>query len=70
MKEPKQIVYRYDGTASSDEVVEDFAGEMVIPEKGNLIQRNGKMWKVVHVIKEETVAGPKAIPIYRVFLAS
>ena len=69
MKEPKQIVCRYNGDEKSDEVEQDLDGEVDVPQKGHIITRKGKQWKVVHMVKEETVAGPKAIPVYRLFLS-
>jgi hypothetical protein len=60
----KQIVYRYNGDPITDEIVQDLEGEITVPEKGGLIKRTQKRWKVVNVFK--TVG--KGIPIYTVFL--
>jgi hypothetical protein len=65
----KQVVYRYNGVESSEEVEVDHNDEIAVPETGQLMTRKGKTWKVVHVIQQETVAGPRAIPILRIFLA-
>jgi hypothetical protein len=67
---PKQIVYRYNGDAASEEVVQDLSGEITIPEKDSTVIRNGREWKAVHVTTEVSVTDPKALPIHRVFLTS
>jgi hypothetical protein len=41
----KQLVYRYNGIAQSDEVEVDLNGEKPIPQKDQVIVRNGKQWK-------------------------
>ena len=69
-KNAKQVVYRYNGDASTDEVEVDPCGEITIPERDDIIIRKGKRWNVVHVITEETVGGPQAIPIVRIFLST
>jgi hypothetical protein len=70
MKSPKQIVYRYNGDASTDEVEFDADGDQEVPEKHSIIMRKQGRWKVVHVIVEESVSVPKAVPVYRVFLTN
>jgi hypothetical protein len=67
-KNAKQMVYRYNGDATSDEVEVDRDGEITVPERDQIVMRKDKRWKVVHVITEVTVAGPQAIPVVRVFL--
>ena len=60
----KQIVYRYNADPRTDEIVQDFEGEITVPEKGGLIKRTEKQWKVVSVFK----TFGKGIPIHTVFL--
>jgi hypothetical protein len=67
-KDSKQIVYRFNGHPESDEVEHDLDGEVLVPERDQMVVRNGKNWKVVQVNKETTVAGPRAIPIVLIFL--
>jgi hypothetical protein len=67
-KDAKQFVYRYNGVEASQEVELDRDGEVRVPKQGDLITRKGKEWKVVAVMVEQTVAGPAAIPVVRVFL--
>ena len=64
----KQIVYRYNGDAKSDEVVNDLVGEFPRRAKGEIIERNGKQWKVIFINDECTIAGPQQVPIHHVFL--
>ena len=60
----KQIVYRYNADPSTDEIVQYLEGEITVPEKGGLIKRTQKQWKVVNVFK----TFGKGIPIHTVFL--
>jgi hypothetical protein len=69
MKEPKQIVYRYNGDEKSDEEDLDILGDAEVPAQGTIIMRKGKPRKAVSIQKEETVVGPRALPIYRVYLS-
>ncbi|MGO8719979.1 MAG: hypothetical protein ACLQMO_12285 [Acidobacteriaceae bacterium] len=62
----KQIVYRYNGDVSSEEVVVDYDGEFPTPQAGDIVERNGKNWKAVQVMIESSNSG--AIPILRAFL--
>lgn len=64
----RQFVYRYDGDPKTDEVVPDLEGQVPVPQKGNVIKRKGKTWKVVDVHTEQLLTNPPAIPVYRVFL--
>jgi hypothetical protein len=68
MRSAQQIVYRYNGDASTDEVEFDQDGDQEVPQKDSIITRKQGRWKVVHVIVEETVSVPKAVPVHRVFL--
>jgi len=65
----KQIVFRYNGNPFTDEVVVDLRDEETVPERGAVIRRKEKQWKVEMVTKEETGTMPNAIPVYRVYLS-
>jgi len=65
-KNAKQIVYRYNGMAESDEVKVDLEGETRVPQKDEVLRRKEKSWRVVHVIEENAPDG--RIPVFRVFL--
>lgn len=67
-KNAKQFVYRYNGVEASEEVEVDWDGEVAVRKQGDIIRRKGNEWKVVAVMTQETVAGPPAIPVVRVFL--
>jgi hypothetical protein len=66
-RQARQFVFRYNGDESSEEVVEDFDAEIPIPENGDTIERHGKNWKVVYMIRQLASAG--AIPVIRVYLS-
>jgi hypothetical protein len=65
-KQAKQIVYRYNGIVSSEEVEQDLDGEVPVPPQNSVIVRSGKNWKVA-VINWE-VATDGRIPVLRLFL--
>jgi hypothetical protein len=65
-KDAKQFVYRYNGDAKSEEVEPDMLGEASVPEKDNIVFRQGKNWKVVHLITE--IGSDDRLPVIRVFL--
>jgi hypothetical protein len=67
-KAAKQIVYRYNGDATTEEIEDDRDGEIEVHKHGEIVKRNGTTWKVVLVTVDETVAGPKAIPVVRIYL--
>ena len=68
-KHAKQVVYRYNGVASSDEVEQDFEGELRIPGKGEFMNRKGIPWKVMHVTTEQSMSANGPIPVLRIFLS-
>ncbi len=68
LRSSKQLLYIYDGDQSKPDVVQDAEGEIPVPQQHAIVTRNGYQWKVVAVNEENTVAGPKAWPVFRVFL--
>ena len=66
----KQVVFRYNGNPTSDELELDLDDEMVVPERNDLITLKSEQWKVIHVTKEETITVPTAIPIVRIYLTN
>lgn len=64
----KQIVYRYNGDPSADNIVNDPTGVMPRHVIGETVSRNGKQWKVAAFKEELDVKGPLAVPIHHVYL--
>jgi hypothetical protein len=70
MRSGKQIVYRYNGDPTTEEIDLDMDGDKSVPEQGSFVERNGGRWKVVQVNVEMSVAEPFEVPIHRVFLTN
>jgi hypothetical protein len=70
MRSGKQIVFRYNGDPTTEEIDLDMDGEKSVPEQGSFIDRKGERWKVVQVNVETSIAEPFAVPIHRVFLTN
>jgi hypothetical protein len=70
MRVAKQIVYRYNGDPTTEEIDLDMDGEKSVPEQGSFIDRKGERWKVVQVNVETSMAEPFEVPIYRVSLTN
>lgn len=65
-RDTKQIVYRYNGDDTSEEIEIDFDGDIVLPQPGEIMIRRDKAWKAVRREIESTGAG--SMPIIRLFL--
>lgn len=70
VKHAKQIVFRYNGDAKSEEIEYDLDGNIMTPRKGQTIARRGKEWEVVHVLLEQSLSADGPLPIVRVFLTN
>jgi hypothetical protein len=70
MKPAKQIVFRYNGDPTTEEIDLDMDGDKSVPEQGSVIERRGVRWKVVQVITEASVSEPFQARIHRVFLTN
>ena len=57
----KQVVYRYNGHLSSDEIQFDAHGDLAFT-KGDIVWRPGKYWKVESVQLEELKGDSNPIP--------
>jgi hypothetical protein len=68
MRPAKQIVFRYNGDPTTEEIDLDMDGEKSTPEQGSVIERKGLRWKVLQVRVEKDPAEPFEVPIHRVFL--
>jgi hypothetical protein len=70
MRAGKQIVFRYNGDPTTEDIDLDMDGDKSVPEQGSLIDRKGERWKVVQVNVETNVSEPFEVPIHRVFLTN
>lgn len=70
MRSAKQIVFRYNGDPTTEEIDLDMDGDKSVPEQGALVDRKGERWKVVQVNVERSVTEPFEVPIHRVFLTN
>jgi hypothetical protein len=70
MRSAKQIVFRYNGDPTTEEIDLDMDGDKSVPKQGSLIDRRGERWKVVQVNVERSVTEPFEVPIHRVFLSN
>jgi hypothetical protein len=69
MSRGKQMIYRYNGDPSSDEVVSDRTGRMPLCWVGEMLRRNGKEWLVACIRYDlDMVRSARAVPIHRIFL--
>jgi hypothetical protein len=66
-KNAKQVVYRYNGIESSDELEVDIDGEIPTPSTGGIVNRKGQVWKAVHI--DTQVSSDGSIPVVRIFLS-
>jgi hypothetical protein len=70
VKPAKQIVFRYNGDPTTEEIDVDMDGDKSVPEQGSFIERKGERWKVVQVNVESSVSEPFQASIHRVFLTN
>jgi len=70
VKPAKQIVFRYNGDPTTEEIDLDMDGDKSVPEQGSFIERKGERWKVVQVNVETSVGEPFQAPIHRVSLTN
>ena len=70
MRSAKQIVFRYNGDLSLEEIDLDMDGDKSTPTQGSFIECRGERWKVVQVNVERSVTEPFEVPTYRVFLTN
>jgi hypothetical protein len=70
MRSAKQIVFRYNGDPTTEEIDLDMDGDKSVPEQGSFVDRKGERWKVVQVYVERSMAEPFEVPVHRVFLTN
>jgi hypothetical protein len=64
----RKILFRYNGDPATDESILDREGLMAVPCVGDLLNRNGRKWRVENINDDFVMAGQKRIPVYHVFL--
>lgn len=64
----KRVIYRYNGNNLDKEVELDLHGDIPVYGGGEIINRNGLRWKVVHASLEESLSTPRVFPILTVSL--
>ena len=70
MRSAKQIVFCYNGDATTEEIDLDMDGDKSAPQQGSFIERKGERWKVVQVNVVKDLTEPFEIPIHRVLLTN
>jgi hypothetical protein len=70
MRAAKQIVFRYNGDPTTEEIDLDMDGDKSVPEQGSFVERKGQRWKVIRVHVETDVTEPFEVPIHRIFLTN
>jgi hypothetical protein len=66
MNEKKQIAYYYDTRFNAEDMEIDTEGDMVVPDRGQILQKHGERWKVAAVMIEHKNDG--SLSIHRVYL--
>jgi hypothetical protein len=61
VRNAKQVVYRYNGHLSTDEIQFDANGDLAFA-KGDIVVRPGKSWKVESTRLEESKHGGNPMP--------
>jgi hypothetical protein len=62
----RRFIYEYNGQRNVYDVEEDLSGRREAPAIGSTMSRNGREWKVIHVVAPVNPSG--GIPVVRVFL--
>jgi hypothetical protein len=66
MGEPQEIAFYYNAKIAEDETRLDKTGDIEVPEKGEILWRDGQEWKVEEVLTQTSRDG--SMPIYKVYL--
>ena len=64
------IVFQYDGDSSTEETVHDLDALDSKLKPGAIIERKGRLWKVVQVEVDRSADEPDQTPLWRVQLSS
>ena len=66
MEKNKQIAYFYNSEFNADDTQVDMDGDIGVPQKGEIIEKYGELWKVEIVMVDHSFSG--ALPVHRVYL--
>jgi hypothetical protein len=65
MSDARTFVFRYEGNAMGEEEWTDFAGDLPIPQRHDVLYRRGRTWRVTRVIASRQ----RTVPVYQIFLS-
>jgi hypothetical protein len=60
---PKRVVYRFSANPQNDQVKLDMDDEVREPSRGDVLEIDGKRWKVNAVITERSLRAKGPIPV-------
>jgi len=66
MGEKKQIAYYYDTKFNEQDTQIDMDGDLSVPEKGQVLEKHGRRWKVEAVMT--SYGGDGSLPVHKVYL--
>jgi hypothetical protein len=69
MGKPCQWVYRYNGKDEGQEFEDDLNGVVPMPQKGDIMLRNGNRWLVVMVSTSTALSPNPPLPFHTVSLS-
>jgi hypothetical protein len=70
MNKAQQVIYRYSGQVTDVDVIQDPLGKHQIPNRGEIISRRGKQWKVARVSIERSGNPKGPVPVVRISLTA
>jgi hypothetical protein len=67
---PKQVVYRFNANPKNDQVKVDMDDEIELPSKDDVLEIDGKKWKVNAVMTERSLDARGPIPVVTIYLTN
>lgn len=65
---PKQVVYRFNANPKDDQVKLDTDDEIIEPSRGDVLDIDGKKWRVNMVVTEHSLSTKGPIPVVTIYL--
>jgi hypothetical protein len=65
---PKQVVYRFNAKPENDQLKLDMDDEMELPSKDDVLEIDGKQWKVNAVMTTQSGDAKGPIPVVTIYL--